>query len=190
MCVIKKQELSKMAKSIIIYGTNYGTTRKYAEELAKRTGIQVISYEEAYIPKDCEVIVYFGGLYAGGVKGLKETLPAIRKTAYHRLIIATVGLADVEDEENIYNIRSALSRQLPSEVYERAEIYHLRGGIDYSRLNFSHKTMMKLLYTKAKNLPEDKKNAEVRAMIETYGKQVDFVDLKKLNVIEEALQDV
>lgn len=176
-----------MAKSIIIYGTNYGTSKKYAEELAKRTRIQVNSYKEVDIPKDCEVIIYFGGLYAGGVKGLKETLPAICKTAYHRLIIVTVGLADVEDEENINNIRSALSRQLPFKMYERAEIYHLRGGIDYSRLNFLHKTMMKLLYTKVKNLPEDKKNSEVRAMIETYGKQVDFVDLKKLNAIEETL---
>lgn len=176
-----------MAKAIIIYGTNYGTTRRYAEELAKRTGIQATSYEMVDIPKDCEIIIYFGGLYAGGVKGLKETLPAIRKTDYRRLIIATVGLADVEDEENINNIRSALSRQLPPEVYERAEIYHFRGGIDYSRLNLPHKTMMKLLYTKAKNLPEDKKNAEVRAMIETYGKQVDFVDFKKLDIMEQAL---
>ena len=72
-------------------------------------------------------------------------------------------------------------------MYEKAEIYHLRGGIDYSKLSFPHKTMMKLLYTKAKNLPEDKKNAEVRAMIETYGKQVDFVDFKKLDVIEQSL---
>lgn len=27
--------------------------------------------------------------------------------------------------------------------------------IDYSRLNFTHKTMMKLLYKKAVNLPEE-----------------------------------
>ena len=65
--------------------------------------------------------------------------------------------------------------------------YKYAKRIDYSRLNFSHKTMMKLLYTKAKRMPEKKKNAEVRAMIETYGKQVDFVDFSKLDVIEQAL---
>ncbi|MDY5576021.1 MAG: GNAT family N-acetyltransferase [Lachnospiraceae bacterium] len=178
-----------MSKSIIIYGTNYGTTEKYARELAKRTGINVVSYEKADIPKECEAIIYFGGLYAGGVKGLKETLPAIYKTSYKKFIIVTVGLADVEDDENINNIRKSLQKQLSPEVYESAEIYHLRGGIDYSRLNFPHKTMMKLLYTKAKNLPEEKKNAEVRAMIETYGKQVDFVDFKKLDLIEQTLAD-
>ena len=178
-----------MEKALIIYGTKYGTTERYARELAKRTGIQPAPYGKINIPEDCETIIYFGGLYAGGVKGLKETLPAIIKTAYKRLLIVTVGLADVEDDQNIENIRKSLLKQLPPEVYEKAELYHLRGGIDYSRLDFPHKTMMKLLYTKAKNLPEEKKNAEVRAMIDTYGKQVDFVNFRKLDIIEQSLSD-
>lgn len=177
-----------MVKSLIIYGTNYGTAARYAEELAKRTGIQAVSFEKAVIPEECEIIIYFGGLYAGGVKGLKETLPAIRKTDWKRFLIVTVGLADVEDAENISNIRRSLQKQLPSEIYEKAEIYHVRGGIDYQKLNFPHKTMMKLLYTKARNLPEDKKTAEVRAMIDTYGKQVDFVDFRKLDQIIKRIQ--
>ena len=53
-------------------------------------------------------------------------------------------------------------------------------GIDYSKLGLKHKTMMKLLYNKAKNLPEEKKNAEIMAMIETYNKQVSFVDFDSL----------
>lgn len=174
-----------MQKSIIIYGTNYGTTQRYAKELARRTGLQVVSYEQVSIPKICETIIYFGGLYAGGVKGLKETLPAIRKSIYKKLVIVTVGLADVTDIENINHIRSALSKQIPAEIYERAKVYHLRGGIDYGRLNFKHRTMMKLLYKKARNLPVDKQSAEVRDMIETYGKQVDFVDFDKLDEIQQ-----
>ena len=42
---------------------------------------------------------------------------------------------------------------------------------------------MALLYRKAKGLPEEKKTAEVRAMIDTYGKRVDFVDLSSLDPI-------
>lgn len=173
-----------MEKSIIIYGTNYGTSQRYAEELANRTGIPAVSYEQAEIPGDCKYIIYFGGLYAGGVKGLKETLPAIVRTTYKKFVIVTVGLADVNDEGNIQNIRTALSKQLPPDVYEKAHIYHLRGDIDYNRLNFMHKTMMKMLYAKAKKIPAEEQNAEVKAMIETYGKQVDFVDFDALDAIE------
>ena len=176
-----------MLNALIIYGTNYGTTRKYAEEFAKRTGIQAVSYENVNVPKHCELIIYFGGLYAGGVKGLKETILKICMIPYKRFVLVTVGLADVEDGENISNIRKSIQRQLSPEVFEKTEIYHLRGGIDYSRLNFIHRTMMKMLYAKVKKLPDNKKNAEVRAMIETYGKQVDFVDFKKLEILEQAL---
>ncbi|MBP3324391.1 MAG: hypothetical protein J6M16_09375, partial [Clostridia bacterium] len=55
--------------------------------------------------------------------------------------------------------------------------------IDYSRLSFKHKTMMGLLYRKAVGLPEEKKTAEVKAMIETYNKKVEFVDFDSLTAI-------
>ena len=48
--------------------------------------------------------------------------------------------------------------------------------------------MMTLLYHKAKGLPEDKKTAEVNAMIETFNSKVDFVDYASLAPIVEAFQ--
>ena len=47
--------------------------------------------------------------------------------------------------------------------------------------------MMALLYNKAKHLPEEKKTAEVRAMIETYNTTVDFVDFHALTPILEQI---
>lgn len=45
------------------------------------------------------------------------------------------------------------------------------------KLQYEHNpTMMALLYAKAHGLPEEKRDAETRAMIETYGKQVCFLD--------------
>ena len=60
---------------------------------------------------------------------------------------------------------------------------HLRGGIDYSCLGFKHKTMMAMLYKKATGLPEEKKTAEVKAMIETYNQKVDFINFGCLDEI-------
>ena len=80
-----------------------------------------------------------------------------------------------------------MKNQLRAYVYEHAAIFHLRGGIDYSKLNLKHRTMMGLLYHKAVSLPEEKKTADTRAMIETYNKQVDFVDFDRLNEIMEQM---
>ena len=33
-------------KSLIIYGSQYGTTKRYAERFAEMTGFPVISYED------------------------------------------------------------------------------------------------------------------------------------------------
>ena len=48
--------------------------------------------------------------------------------------------------------------------------------------------MMTLLYNKAKRLPDEKKTAEVRAMIETYNTKVDFVDNNALTPILEQIR--
>lgn len=80
-----------------------------------------------------------------------------------------------------------MKSQLSRELYEKASIFHLRGGIDYSKLSFKHKTMMAMVYKKAVSLPEEKKNAEVRAMIETYNKQVYFVEFETLEPVTQSL---
>lgn len=172
---------------IILYGSEYGTSEAYAKALSARTGIPAISYQDAGDMDHYDAVIYLGALYAGGVLGLSKTVKRIRDVSSKAIVIITVGLADPEDEENIANIRKNLERQLPQEVFSRAAVFHLRGGIDYSNLHLTHKTMMRLLYEKAKNLPEEKKNAEVRAMIATYGQRVSFVDLSRLDGIVKAI---
>ncbi len=65
---------------------------------------------------------------------------------------------------------------------------HLRGGIDYSKLNFKHKTMMKMLYHSLKNKPVESLTQEDKALIETYNTKVDFVDYDSLKQIVEVIQ--
>ena len=118
---------------------------------------------------------------------MKKTFAGMTDVTNKTILIATVGLAGPGDKENVASIEQGMERQLPKEVYENAKLFHLRGGIDYSRSGFRHKTMMALLYRKAKGLPEEKKTAEVRAMIETYGQIVDFVDFDSLQPLIDAI---
>ena len=172
---------------IIIYGSQYGTARKYAEELAKRTNIEIKNYKDVTDIDQYNTVVYIGSLYAGGVLGMKKTLAKISQCQKKKIIIATVGLADPADTENTDKIKNSMKRQLSKELYENAYIFHLRGGIDYSCLNFKHKTMMGLLYKKAVGLPEEKKTAEIKAMIEIYNQKVNFVDFESLNWLTDCI---
>jgi menaquinone-dependent protoporphyrinogen IX oxidase len=170
--------------SIIVYGSNYGTTKQYADELSRRTNMKVISFKKVNQQiNDYDNIIYLGALYAGGVLGMSKTLKKLNNILNKKIIIVTVGLSDPTDEVNKNNIRNNIKNQISREVFEKAKIFHLRGGIDYSELNFAHKTMMKLLYNAVKNLPKEKLTAEDRAMIETYNKNVNFIDFSSLDEI-------
>ncbi len=173
--------------NIIIYGSQYGTAKQYAVEMSKRIGYTLLSYEDVIDLDSYEKIIYIGALYAGGVLGMKKTFKKLKTIGNKKIVIITVGLADPFDKENINTIRNGIKSQLNEEVYNHSCFFHLRGGIDYSVLNFKHKTMMKLLYKKAVNLPEEKKTAEVKAMIETYDKQVSFIDFNSLEPIISCL---
>ncbi len=172
---------------IIIYGSLHGTTKQYAEELSRRTKIEAISYEDVSNINDYETIIYFGALYAGGVLGMKKVFNRLNSCDNKKLIIATVGLADPDSDENIQNIRNSIRPQLGNEIFEKSQIFNLRGGIDYKKLSVKHKVMMSLLVKKVKSIPEEKKNSEQKEMIATYNKIVDFVDFKSLDKIEAAL---
>ena len=171
-------------KSIIVYGSNYGTTKQYANELSRRTNMKAISFKKVNQKiNDYDNIIYLGALYAGGVLGMSKTLKKLNNISNKKIIIVTVGLSDPTDEVNKNNIINNIKNQMPKKFFEKAKIFHLRGGIDYSKLNFAHKTMMKLLYNAVKNLPKEKLTAEDRAMIETYNKNVNFIDFSSLDEI-------
>ena len=170
-----------MMNTLILYGSQYGTAKRYAEKFAEMTHFPVISYEDVKTLTDYEQIIYFGALYAGGVKGLKNTVKKISPNT--KLIIVTVGLADVCDKENISNIRNSIRKQVPEHLLGAASVFHLRGGIDYSKLNFKHKTMMKMLYHSLKSKPAESLTQEDKALIETYNQKVDFVDYDSLKQI-------
>lgn len=175
-----------MNTQIIIYGSRYGSARRYAKRLAELTGLDVVDHKEAKDIGEYDRIVYIGSLYAGGVTGLKQTVS--KMTPRQELVVATVGLADPTDATNVAHIRQSIKSQIPAHFYDESRIFHLRGAIDYTKLNLKYRLMMSLLAKKVAKLPEEQQNAETRAMLETYGKQVDFVDFSSLQPIVDSIK--
>ncbi|MCI8623075.1 MAG: hypothetical protein HFG26_05360 [Provencibacterium sp.] len=168
---------------IILFGSRYGTTERYARLLAQRTGLAAFPYKEARSLEGYDALLYLGGLYAGGVLGLSKTAGRLREGQLKGLAVITVGLADPKNAENVQNIRSSIRRQLPAALYERAEFFHLRGGVNYAKLSFTHRTMMGLLYRQAKSIPPPKRDAETQALLESWGGQADFFDAASLEPV-------
>ena len=172
-------------KSIAIYGSQYGTAKAYATRFSKITGIPCVSYEDLNDINDYGQVVYFGALYAGGVKGLRRTFRQLRDRST-KTIVVTVGLADVSNKENTDHIKASLERQLGSEAYENALVFHLRGGIDYGKLSLRHRLMMKMLCQSLKSKPVEDLTQEDKELLRTYNRKVDFVNYDSLGQIVDA----
>jgi menaquinone-dependent protoporphyrinogen IX oxidase len=172
---------------LIIYGSKYGSTKIYALELSKKTNIKAIDFKKVESLDKINTIIYLGGLYAGGVLGLSETIKKIDNYNNKNFIIITVGLSDPSAKENVDNIKDSIKKQIPNEVFLKCKIYNLRGAIDYGKLNMMHKIMMKALYNKTKKIPAEKQTSESKALIETYNKRVNFVDVDTLDKIIESI---
>ena len=179
-----------MNRPVVIYSSHYGFTERYARWIARDLDCPIFPAKPFPAQKlaGFDTVIFGGGLYAGGVSGIRQLIANRKALSSKKVILFTCGLADPFVPDNAAHIRASLEKTLPPEMMESIHFYHLRGGIDYGKLNFTHKTMMTLLYNHAKKLPPEQQNAETRAMIETFGKQVDFVDLAALRPIAAAIE--
>lgn len=169
----------------VLYGSKYGHARAYAERFAALAGTKAIDCTEDFgLTNDADKVVFFGGVYAGSVRGLKRAFRRVPVSA--ETIVVTVGLSDVNDAANAEYLKSSVRRALPRGMREKTEIFHLRGGLDPEKLSFTHGLLLKMLYRAMKNVPADKADAVGRAVVESYGKTVDYTDFSALAPIAEA----
>lgn len=167
---------------IIIYGSLYGSTKRYAEHLSEVMGIEAVAFKDAKDIAKYDRIIYMGALFAGSVLGLKKTVS--RMSPSQKLTIITVGMVDPADPENNDYIRRSIKGVVPAHFYDEKQIYHLRGAIDYSNLTLKHRMMLSVIHWKLSRMPEEKLNAESRTILSIYGKKIDNVDFKSLEEID------
>lgn len=167
-----------MEKAIVIYKSRYGFTEKYAQWIAQELDAELTEAGniKASDLQNYDVIIYGGGLYAGGVNGLSLITKSFQYIQDKSLYLFTVGAADVSNEKNINSIRSSLSKVLTPEMESKINIFHFRGGIDYPRLSFIHRIMMGMMVKTIRKKPESELSNEEKSMLSTYGQVVDFTD--------------
>lgn len=173
-------------QSIIIYGSQYGAAQSYAEALSQSVGIQAVSYRANETWANYEAVIYIGSLYGGKVKGLRQTAKHLAKDC--RLWLATVGLADATITANQTAIKAALQKQLPPALYQQAAIFHLRGQLDYQRLQRRHKIMLTLWAHSIQKTPAEQRSPEDQAMLAALHTPVNLLDIAALQPLITALQ--
>ncbi|MCR4429667.1 MAG: flavodoxin domain-containing protein [Tepidanaerobacteraceae bacterium] len=157
-------------KTIVIYKSKTGFTKKYAEWIAEELSADI--FEASRVSADMleayDIVIYGGGLYAVGINGVKLITKNLDRLHGKKVVVFATGMSP-RREETIAEIRS---RNFTSEQLKTIRFFYLRGGFDYGKLKPFDRILMTLLKWKIqmkKELTPDEKG-----MLAVYDRPADF----------------
>ena len=167
-----------MSKKILVaYTSKYGSTRKYAEWIASALNADLFEAKavKREVLNQYDAVIYGGGLYAGGIAGVK----LVTNNPCKNLVVFTVGLANpgATDYSEIIN------KNFSAELIAKTKFFHLRGGIDYKKLSPGHKVMMAMMKSMILKKPESEREADYKEFLDTYNSKVNFEDERTIDPI-------
>ena len=119
-----------MKVEAIVFESNTGFTKRYAELLSEATGLKAYERKSAgtYLKKGTAVL-YMGWLMAGSVKGFRKARGRYRVRA-----LAAVGMGSPSDKSSTDTVLKYQTAEMPA--------FYLHGGMDVSRLKGMYRFMM------------------------------------------------
>ncbi|MCC2254931.1 flavodoxin domain-containing protein [Ruminococcus sp. CLA-AA-H200] len=180
-----KGEKERMGTAII-YGSRYGSAKKYAEALAERMNLKAERYSSVKDPGQYDTVIYVGALYSERALGLEETAQKLDADRCRKLIIVTVGMFNPEGEGKAEKIRESVEGQLPEALRGRAEYIHLRGNFDYKKLSLKHKLMMRFLGMQLSRIPKELRGDDVSLILAARWFDMNFMDMDRLDEVVKA----
>ncbi len=152
-------------KSLIIYSSQTGFTKKYAEWLAESLECEAIDYDKAKTMTDDQFapydsLVYGGWANAGKIVKADWFLAKASAWKDKKIALYCVGAAKMGDPL----MENTLSKLLNEEQKKYIKVFYCTGGIDYSKMKLSHKLAMKAYAAMLKKDKDPEKHA--------YGEQI------------------
>ncbi len=143
-------------KTIVVYNSKTGFTRKYGEWIAEELGCRAMSAKQA-VYSDCDIIIYGGWLMAGRIAGL-DKIKVNQEVSSKKLIVYATGMTGMEDGKAIEKIKND---NLTADEQMNIPFYYFEGGINYETMGFLSKSMLKMMcksLAKKQNRTEEETN--------------------------------
>lgn len=159
----------------IIYTTQTGSTKRYAEMISEKTGLPIYSFKDSKknVPVGAD-IVYLGWINAGKIQGY-------RKASKRYKIRAACGVGMSKTGTMTENVRKR------TRIAESVPLFTLQGNFSIDKLHGFYRLIMALMAKAIKNDLENKKDlspeeADIADMVIHGGERVksenlnDFLD--------------
>jgi hypothetical protein len=165
-----------MKKSIVVYSSISGFTKRYAGWIAEELGTKALALREfnAAAAKPYDTIIYGGNLLAVGINGLKKFKQIICGLENKTIVIFACGASPGRKED----LENVVRRNFTETERPHFPFFYLRSGFDFNKLDPANKILMsfmKMKLSRIKNRTEDEEG-----MLAAFDKPTDFS--KKENI--------
>lgn len=171
-------------KIVVIYNSQTGFTKRYAEWIAEATGADCLELSVAK-KKDLtayEAIIFGGWACAGSISKISWFKGNIDKWADKKLIAFCVGGSPIDNPE----IEVALNQNFNESERKRVKTFYCPGGFNYEKMSTPSKLMMKM-FVKTLKAKKDKTEAE-QVMVKMISSSYDISDKKYIEPILQCLR--
>lgn len=166
-----------MNKTVILYKSKYGATKKYATIL--KDELSCDSYDAADYKKilfenyDC--VIFAGAIYAGGMAGLNILRKIYEDIKHKKIILLCVGASPYDEkaieEVKTHNLKDDL-RDLP--------FFYARGAWNERGMTFKDRTLCKMLQKMISKQNSASCEPWMKELLNSQGKICDWTDKKNL----------
>jgi len=163
-------------KTVVVYKSLTGFTKKYAEWIAEELRADIFRYEEIDLDKllEYDTIIYGGSLHAAGITGVKLITKNFGQLNDKKIIIFVTGASPFK-EELFDEIKE---KNFKEEQQRHIKLFYFRGGFNFNKLNFTNKILMTLFKWKLQSVRN--KTPDVKGMLAAYKHPVDFTKKEKI----------
>ena len=129
-------------KSIVIYKSSTGFTKKYAEMIAEELKCGLADYRTvtARMLAGCEVIIFGSRAHAGRIDGYRKIKELLPESSRHKLILFVTG-ATPNDAKDM--IAEFWRQNLTAEELAGIPHFYMQGGLCYEKMSLPDRWMMK-----------------------------------------------
>ncbi len=173
-------------KTLIIYTSQTGFTKKYSEWLAQKTGGDLMDLKEAQKKDDTffagyEAIVYGGWVMAASVVKVKWFLNKSASWKGKKLAVFCVGGSPNDNPD----VEVMVKNMLTDEQREYIKAFYCQGGFNYERMNAPSRLAMKMFVSALKKKKDP--TEEEKIMTQMVATSYDISDEKYLEPVIDYL---
>ncbi len=171
-------------KTVVIYNSQTGFTRRYAQWVAEAAGADCLELSKAKGKSldEYEAVVFGSWACAGGISKINWFKGNMDKWTNKKLIAFYVGASPIESPQ----IEQCLKNNFNESQMKKVSVFYCPGGFNYEKMSAPSRLMMKM-FIKSLKAKKDKTEEE-QEMIKMISSSYDISDRKYIEPILRCLE--